>query len=83
MQEIKEYKRIGTMPHRSYYIPFAEEDNVGEIFGIIDRTTSTRFTSLDGVWQIVLRSLILMRSLTERSPFLRVYRCTDLTAYST
>ena len=52
MQEIKEYKRIDTMPHRSYYIPFAEEDNVGEIFGIIDRTTSTRFTSLDGVWQI-------------------------------
>jgi len=52
MNAIKEYKRIGTMPHRSYYIPFAEGDSVGERLGIIDRSTSSLFTSLDGVWRI-------------------------------
>ncbi len=52
MKELKSFHRIGAMPHRSYYIPFAEGDSVGERFGIIDRATSSRFTSLDGVWQI-------------------------------
>jgi hypothetical protein len=52
MKELKSFQRIGTMPHRSYYIPFAEGDSVGERLGIIDRTSSSRFTSLDGVWQI-------------------------------
>ena len=40
------------MPHRSYYIPFAEQDVAGTKCGILDRTSSSRFTSLDGVWQI-------------------------------
>ena len=52
MKELKSFQRIGTMPHRSYYIPFDENDTVGERLGIIDRATSSRFTSLDGVWQI-------------------------------
>ena len=52
MKEYNKLDRIGTMPHRSYYIPFAETDKIGESFGIVDRYTSSRFLSLDGVWQI-------------------------------
>jgi len=52
MKEFEQFQRIGVMPHRSYYIPFAQEDRIGEICGIQDRTTSSRFLSLDGVWQI-------------------------------
>ena len=52
MKEFLKFDRIGTTPHRSYYIPFAENDVVSERHGIIDRTSSSRFVSLDGVWQI-------------------------------
>ena len=52
MKEFEKFDRIGTTPHRSYYIPFAETDKAGEIYGIVDRTTSSRFMSLDGIWQI-------------------------------
>lgn len=49
---ITSFQRVGTLPHRSYFIPFAPADEVGECFGIIDRNTSSRFMSLDGEWQI-------------------------------
>ena len=52
MKEFERFDRIGTMPHRSYYIPFGMEDAVGIRCGIPDRTTSSRFLSLNGVWQI-------------------------------
>jgi len=52
MKEYERFDRIGVEPYRSYYIPFAETDTVGTVFGITDRTTSSRFLSLDGVWQI-------------------------------
>lgn len=52
MKEFESFTRIGTMPHRSYYIPFAESDKVGSIYGIVNRETSSRFTSLDGIWSI-------------------------------
>lgn len=52
MKEFEKFERIGTTPHRSYYIPFAPNDMVRTKYGIIDRTSSSRFTSLDGVWQI-------------------------------
>ncbi len=52
MKEFQRFDRIGTTPHRSYYIPFAEDDTIRNKYGIIDRTASSRFTSLDGVWQI-------------------------------
>jgi len=52
MKEFEKFERIGTTPHRSYYIPFAPNDTVRTKYGIIDRTSSSRFTSLDGVWQI-------------------------------
>ena len=52
MNEITSYKRIGTEPHRSYYIPFDYSDTTEEIYGITDRRSSSRFISLDGKWQI-------------------------------
>ena len=52
MKEFQKFDRIGTTPHRSYYIPFDKNDTVRTKHGILDRTSSSRFTSLDGVWQI-------------------------------
>ena len=52
MKEYQKFDRIGTTSHRSYYIPFATDDDVKTKHGIIDRTSSSRFTLLDGVWQI-------------------------------
>ena len=52
MKEYEKFDRIGVMPHRSYYIPFATEDEIGTDYGLVDRNTSSRFFSLDGVWQI-------------------------------
>ena len=52
MREYERFDRIGTTPHRSYYIPFRESDCIKNVFGIQDRTSSSRFLSLDGVWQI-------------------------------
>ena len=52
MREYERFDRIGTTPHRSYYIPFAPKDTVRTKHSILDRTSSSRFTSLDGVWQI-------------------------------
>ena len=33
MKEFEQFGRIGTMPHRSYYIPFAEGDEVKSFCG--------------------------------------------------
>ena len=52
MKKYESFERIGTTPHRSYYIPFAEDDTIKTSFGIQDRTSSSRFMSLDGIWQI-------------------------------
>ena len=58
MNEYKEFDRIGTEPHRSYYIPFGENDRVEYAFGIVDRKSSSRFESLDGIWQICAHNSI-------------------------
>ena len=52
MKEYEKFNRIGVMPHRSYYIPFAQEDRIATCYGIADRNSSSRFLSLDGQWQI-------------------------------
>jgi len=52
MKEYESFKRIGTTPHRSYYIPFAENDKIKNKYGIIDRFSSSEFVSLDGQWRI-------------------------------
>ncbi len=52
MNEYKKFDRTGTQKHRSYYIPFDEKDEIKTIHGITDRKSSSKFTSLDGTWQI-------------------------------
>ncbi len=52
MKEYERFDKIGTTPHRSYYIPFAQEDVVRTKHSILDRTSSSRFTSLDGVCRL-------------------------------
>lgn len=52
MKEYESFERIGVEPNRSYYIPFSENDKVKTRYGIVDRGSSSRFLSLDGIWQI-------------------------------
>ncbi len=52
MKEYESFKRIGAEAQRSYYVPFAPEDEIKEKYGIIDRTQSSRFISLNGIWKI-------------------------------
>lgn len=52
MKEYESFNRIGVEPCRSYYIPFDETDKVKYKYGIVDRNSSSRFISLDGVWNI-------------------------------
>lgn len=52
MREFETFKRVGAEPHRAYYIPFSPEDTIKTKHGIIDRSSSSLFTSLDGIWQI-------------------------------
>ena len=49
---VTSFKRVGTLPHRSYYIPFGKDDKPSERLGIIDKYSSSRYHSLDGEWQI-------------------------------
>ena len=52
MKEYERFERIGTMPHRSYYIPFSDTDKIKFKYGIVDRNSSSKFISLDGEWKI-------------------------------
>lgn len=52
MKEYERFERIGTEAHRSYYVPFAPSDEICDRQGIIDRTKSSRFISLNGEWKI-------------------------------
>ena len=52
MREYESFNRVGLEEDRSYYIPFSNDDEIETIYGIIDRTSSSRFISLDGVWSI-------------------------------
>ena len=65
MKEYNRFDRIGTMPHRSYYIPFGEQDEIGRVYGIQDRTASSRFLSLDGTWKIKAHAHVEDFDLTE------------------
>ena len=84
MKEYERFDRIGTTPHRSYYIPFAQEDVVRTKHSILDRTPSSRFTSLDGVWQIKQLDMykINVNEKLTKYPVLHVFRCMDLTRFS-
>ena len=52
MKEYQSFATQGALPHRSYYIPFGENDKVKYRYGIVDRRSSSEFISLDGEWLI-------------------------------
>ncbi|MDE7395582.1 MAG: hypothetical protein K2M95_05655 [Clostridiales bacterium] len=49
--EHETFQRVGVQPPRSYYIPFGEKTPFAFSHGILDRSASDRFVSLDGAWQ--------------------------------
>lgn len=46
------FQSVNTEKQRSYYIPFAEDDEILYRDKIVDRRSSSRFISLDGEWGI-------------------------------
>lgn len=48
--EFEKNKRVNTLPFRSHYIPFKVEEEFSFIHGVIDKTKSSLFTSLNGKW---------------------------------
>lgn len=52
MKEYQSLKRINTLPHRSYYIPFNISDKIKYKSQIVDRNSSSQFILLDGQWKI-------------------------------
>ena len=78
----KNFDRVGIQPHRSYYIPFGVNDEVKTKYGIVDRTSSSRFLSLDGIWQIRqhdnVEDFVLNESLEQTIP---VPSCVQLHGY--
>ena len=50
--EFMRYERVGVCAPRAYYVPFSEGQTVAYKHGIVDRTLSDRFISLDGEWNI-------------------------------
>lgn len=52
LNEYRAFARVGTEKPRSYYIPFDEKDEFSFYNKILNRQSSSRFLSLDGVWEI-------------------------------
>lgn len=65
-REFERFTRVGVENPRSYYIPFDKKDTVKYYHGIIDRRSSSRFFSLDGLWQIKQHDNINNVCLNER-----------------
>ncbi len=65
MREYEEFKRIGTMPHRSYYIPFNKNDKILYKNGIQQRSKSSEFMSLNGTWSIKQHSNVEKADINE------------------
>ena len=82
MRECECFERIGVEPHRSYYIPFAENDEVKTHYGITDRNASSRFLLLDGTWEIKqyesVSDVVVDEVLTETIP---VPSCVQMHGY--
>ena len=51
-EQILSCKRENALPSRAYYVPFDEKDHIATAHHIVDRTSSSRFTSLDGEWRV-------------------------------
>lgn len=66
--EYETYERVGVEPPRSYYIPFSETKEFVFAHGILDRTKSDRFISLDGEWQFAAHEDIAGVDVSEELP---------------
>ena len=51
-KQILSTKRENALPTRAYYVPFDEGDIFAFSNHIVDRTSSSRFTSLNGEWKV-------------------------------
>ena len=81
-REFEKFERIGVEPHRSYYIPFNKSDKLKRKYRIIDRTSSSRFISLDGVWQIKEHSRVFDIDVNEElSSAIPVPSCVQMHGY--
>ena len=81
-KEYERFERVGVEKHRSYYIPFAETDKVKNTFGIVDRRSSSRFLSLNGVWQIQQHDTISQVQIDEElSDEIPVPSCVQMHGY--
>ena len=82
MKEFEQFARKGVEKPRSYYIPFSAEDTIEFKNKIIDRKSSSRFISLDGIWEIKehknIDSVCIDEKLTEKIP---VPSCVQLHGY--
>ena len=81
-KEYESFSRVGVEKHRSYYIPFSQTDKVGKRYGIVDRNTSSRFLSLDGVWKIqAYRNINAVDLQKEPSAEIPVPSCVQMHGY--
>ena len=80
--EYQRFQRIGVEKPRAYYVPFSTNTPFAFKNKILDRTSSDRFISLDGVWQIKehknVQSVNLSERLTETIP---VPACVQMHGY--
>lgn len=81
-KEYETYDREGVEPPRSYYIPFGEEQSFAFKHGILDRSASSRFISLDGEWEFKahedIAALALAEDLQDKIP---VPSCVQMHGY--
>lgn len=81
-KEYERFERIGVEKPRSYYIPFSETDTLKYKYGIVDRSSSSRFLSLDGEWSVnqhgSVEEVDISGSLTEKIP---VPSCVQMHGY--
>ena len=49
-REYETYERKGVEKPRCYYIPFGDNQEFSFLHGILDKTKSNMYTSLDGEW---------------------------------
>jgi len=52
MKDYEKFNSLNEVAYHAYYIPFCKNDRVREKYGIIDRNSSSLYTSLNGKWKI-------------------------------
>lgn len=80
--EYETYERKGIEPPRSYYIPYNETEEFAFAHGILDRSKSDKYISLDGEWQFKAHEDIASVELNEEmSDEITVPSCVQMHGY--